>query len=534
VADRISSEKILLPYQQRWIVDRAPVKVCEKSRRIGITWAEAADAALEAAGRNGTDWWYIGYNKDMAREFIEDAAGWARRFDKAARAIEEIAIEDEDKDILAFRIRFASGNKIVALSSRPSNLRGKQGVAVIDEAAFHEHLPSLIKAALAFTMWGGRVHVISTHFGADNAFNELISDIRAGRRPYSLHRITIDDALDDGLFAVIKRAHNNKPGWDEKTEGQWRAELFAEYANDADEELMCIPSASSGVYLPSVLIESRRSKDVPVIRWNFDLSFMERGESALRKDAEDWINETLKPVLDRIKPHLMSYFGEDFGRSGDLTVIWPLQVDTGLMRRTPFVIELRNVPFDQQKQVLFYLADALAERSGRFVGGAMDARGNGQYLAEQAAVRYGARIEQVMLSSEWYRDNMPRYKAAFEDGTFELPADADILGDHRMLRMEQGVAKIPERRMRGGDGHQRHGDSAIAGEIAYYATKSDQQEYAYTPATKVAGENSAGKGVAASARGGQIDHDEAEDSPGESHRGGWRGQRLGLRKSGTW
>ncbi len=133
-------KEILLPYQQRWIADRAPVKVCEKSRRIGITWAEAADAALDAAGRNGTDWWYIGYNKDMAREFIEDAAGWARRFNQAARAIEEIAIEDEDKDILAFRIRFASGNKIVALSSRPSNLRGKQGVAVIDEAAFHDSL----------------------------------------------------------------------------------------------------------------------------------------------------------------------------------------------------------------------------------------------------------------------------------------------------------------------------------------------------------------------------------------------------------
>ena len=540
-----SLSSILLPYQQRWIADRAPVKVCEKSRRIGITWAEAADAALDAAGRNGTDWWYIGYNKDMAREFIEDAAGWARRFNKAARAIEEIAIEDEDKDILAFRIRFASGNKIVALSSRPSNLRGKQGVAVIDEAAFHEHLPSLIKAALAFTMWGGRVHVISTHFGAGNAFNELIADIRAGRRPYSLHRITIDDALGEGLFAVIKRAHDDKPdrapgraqrsrakesatcAYDDKTEAQWRAELFAEYGDDAGEELMCIPSASSGVFLPSALIESSMSEEIPVIRWNVkENSFLERGEPALHKDAEDWINDSLKPVLDRIKPDLMSYFGEDFGRSGDLTVIWPMQIGKTLIRRTPFVIELRNVPFNQQKQVLFYLVDALADRSGRFVGGAMDARGNGQYLAEQAALRYGSRIEQVMLSSEWYRDNMPRYKAAFEGGTIDLPADADILGDHRMLRMEQGVAKIPERRMRGGDGHQRHGDSAIAGALAYYATKSDQQEYAYT---RAAGEARRSEQTIP-----RVAHDEPEDNRGDSRHGGWMGQRLGLRKSGAW
>src|SRR5260370_6619896 len=167
-----------------------------------------------------------------------------------------------------------------------------------------------------------------------------------------------------------------------------------------------------------------------------------------------------------------------------------MQLGKTWMRRAPVVIELRNVPFNQQKQVLFYLVDALADRSSRFVGGAMDARGNGQYLAEQAALRYGSRIEQVMLSSEWYRDNMPRCKAAFEDGTIDLPADADILGDHRMLRMEQGVAKIPERRMRGGDGHQRHGDSAIAGALAYYATKSDQQEYAYT---RAAGEDGRGE-----------------------------------------
>src|SRR5258708_10153107 len=191
---------ILLPYQRRWLADQAQVKVSEKSRRIGITWTEAADRALGAAttGRAGIDGWYIGYNKDMALEFIEAAAGWARRFNRAAQAIEEIALEDERSSILSYRIRFASGHKIVALSSRPSNLRGKQGCAVIDEGAFHEDLPGLIKAALAFTMWGGCVRIISTHNGADSAFNDLVNDIRAGRRPFSLHRITLDEAVEQG------------------------------------------------------------------------------------------------------------------------------------------------------------------------------------------------------------------------------------------------------------------------------------------------------------------------------------------------
>ena len=67
------------------------------------------------------DVWYTGYNKDMALEFIEDAADWARHYELAAARIEEFVFVDEKKDIQAFRLRFASGWKVVALSSRPSN-----------------------------------------------------------------------------------------------------------------------------------------------------------------------------------------------------------------------------------------------------------------------------------------------------------------------------------------------------------------------------------------------------------------------------
>jgi phage FluMu gp28-like protein len=470
----ISLDSILLPYQREWIADHSAVKVCEKSRRIGITWSESADAALDASSTSGSDWWYIGYNKDMALEFVEAAAGWALRLDQVARAIEQIMVEDEDKAILAYRIRFTSGHKIVALSSRPSNLRGKQGVAVIDEAAFHEDLAGLLKAALALTMWGGRIHVISTHNGAANAFNQLVIDIRAGRKPYSLHRTTLDDALAQGLYHAICK--ENDAEWSAAGEAAWRAKLIAEYGTDAEEELLCVASTSSGLFLPSALIEARMKAEIPVLHWHYDGNAVERGNEALSKDADDWIMSELQPAMVRLNPGLMSCFGEDFGRTGDLTVIWPMQIAPNLVRVTPFVVELRNVPFRQQAQVLFHIIDRLP----RFIGGAMDARGNGQYLAEEAALRYGARVEQVMLSVEWYRKNMPRYKAAFEDGRIELPRHADILADHRMLRMEQGVARLSERQMRGDDGNPRHGDSVIAGALAYYASYSNHQEYEYT------------------------------------------------------
>ncbi len=468
---------ILLPYQRAWIADCAQVKVAEKSRRVGLTWTEAADRALGAAiaGRGGMDGWYIGYNKDMALEFVETAAMWARRFDKAARAIEEIAVGDESRDILAYRIRFASGHKIVALSSRPSNLRGKQGCAVIDEAAFHDDLAGLLKAALAFTMWGGLVRIISTHNGATNAFNQLVCDIRAGRLPYSLHRVTFADALTQGLYRKI--CQTLKRDWSAERETAWRREIFELYADNADEELMCVPRASAGTFLSALAIEAQMREGIPVLRWSAAAEFAAKPEEIRRAETAAWCEDHLTPVLEALDRGSATCFGEDFGRSADLTVIWVMQIARDLTRRTAMVVELRNLPFRQQEQILFHIGDRLP----RFIGGAMDARGNGQYLAETAAQRYGARIAQVMLSAEWYRENMPRYKAAFEDGAIELPRDADILADHRAIVLEQGIAKVGDSRFRGADGMPRHGDSAVAAALAFAASRMETAEIAYTP-----------------------------------------------------
>ena len=194
-----SATGILLPYQARWVADQSPVKVMEKSRRIGISWAEAADDTLYASEKGAGEKrnvWYIGYNKDMAQEFVNDCANWAKAYNLAASEMEEYEEIDEEeaagvvqaKKILAFRITFQSGWRITALSSRPSNLRGKQGRVVIDEAAFHEQLGELLKAALALLIWGGQVRIMSTHNGDANDFNGLVQDIRAGKKPYSLHR----------------------------------------------------------------------------------------------------------------------------------------------------------------------------------------------------------------------------------------------------------------------------------------------------------------------------------------------------------
>ncbi|MBI9092291.1 MAG: hypothetical protein JEZ12_24010 [Desulfobacterium sp.] len=458
---------VLLPYQQRWQADTSQVKVCEKSRRIGLTWDEASEDALLAASKSGMDVFYIGYNKDMAQEFVEDCADWAKHYSKAAGAVEEFVFKDQDKDIIAFRIRFASGHKIVALSSRPSNLRGKQGKVVIDEAAFHDDLKELLKAAMALLMWGGQVVVISTHDGDENPFNELVQEILKGKVRYSLHRITFDDALADGLFKRICLRLGEE--WTQEAEDQWRQKIIDFYGDGADEELFCIASKGGGTYLSLAILEACQDETIPVIRLTCKSEFVDEPKHIREAEILEWCQENLDEPLKAMKTDWPSYVSEDFGRSGDLSIIWPSQEQPGLKHRPPFVLEMRNVPFEQQKQVVFYICDNIP----RFRGGAFDARGNGQYLAEVARQRYGKnRILEVMLSQEWYRDNMPRFKAALEDNDTYLPKDGDTLDDHRAVKMEKGIAKVPESgRGKGRDGQQRHGDSAIAHALNIFAIR---------------------------------------------------------------
>lgn len=462
---------VLLGYQKAWVSDQADVAVWEKSRRIGASWTDASDSVLMAAAADDAmDVMYIGYSEDMTREYIDDCAMWARAFNFAASAVGETLFDDTDENgdtqqIKAFRIDFASGKKILALSSRPRSIRGKQGKVTIDEAAFHDDLPGLLKAALAMLIWGGKVRVISSHNGDANPFNEMVNDIRAGKLPYSLHRTTFDDALNDGLYDRVKLIQGER--LKEKTQSEWRAKIYAQYGENAAEELDVIPSAGSGRYLTRMIIEACMKPGIPVVRLTQSDSFTLLPGYIREADTRDWCEDVLLPLLEKLDPSLDHYFGEDFARNGDLSCIWPLQQSRTLDLLTPFIVELRNVPFEQQRQILFYILDRLP----RFRAGAMDARGNGQYLAEVAMQKYGAsRIAQVMLSQEWYRENMPPFKAAIEDAKLTLPQDADVLADLRTIVMEKGVAKVPDTaRVRGSDGRDRHGDSAVALALATFA-----------------------------------------------------------------
>ena len=456
---------VLLPYQAEAIqLSHAnPLFVCEKSRRTGITYGFAADAVTTAAGqrgKGGMNVFYIAFNMDMTREFISYCAMFAKAFTGIAAEPNSFTYDDgSEKGINAFRIDFPSGFSIIALSSKPRSLRSRQGVVIVDEAAFHDELGEMLKAAMALLMWGGRVIIISTHNGADNPFNELIEEMRAGKRPGAVQRIDIDRALEEGLYKRICLVSGQ--AWSQEAEDQWLSDLFARYGDAADEELRVIPARGSGTYLSRALITGTMTEAHEVIRLRLPDEFMTWDPKRASDHMEAWTETSLFPYLDALDPRYRSSFGQDFARSSDLSAIAVGQEDRLLNLQVPFILEMRAVPFREQEWIL----KRIIERLPNWQGGKMDARGNGQQLAEEMARTYGeAMVEGVMATQKTYLDGFPRLKDRIEQRTIALPRDDDVLADLRMVKLVRGVPMIPERRELKADGAKamRHGDTAIA------------------------------------------------------------------------
>jgi len=469
------TEEVLLPYQKAWIEDESKVKVWEKSRRIGASYVEALASVLEAAKSKeagGQSSYYLSYSKEMTQQFARDCAFWAKHIHAAAEELEEVVLKDEDKDITVYRIRFASGFEIWCLPSVARSLRSKQGRVIIDEAAFVEDLGGLLKAAMALLMWGGCVRILSTHNGDDNPFNELIKEIREGKKDYSLYHTTFDEALAQGLYKRICLVQ--KKEWSPEAQEAWRKKIIDDYGEDADEELFCIPVRAGTRYFPSALLESVSDPNTKVLRKICDDSFTFEKKEKRVKEFNTWLkNEVRDTLLLHTNP---VYLGEDFARSGDLTCIFLDELMPDGKQFTFLVIELRNVPFDQQWQVILYLMNTVPN----FGGGAFDSRGNGQMIAEYAAQEWPGYVQQVMITMAWYAANFPKLKERMEDSATTIPDDARIREDFRMVGIKAGVPCVLERS--GGHRERRHGDSAIAKLMATYAVNADENK-GYQPMT---------------------------------------------------
>jgi len=438
---------LLLPYQQKanLLCSTSPLTVIEKSRRIGLTWGLAAKAVLTAAARRdagGMDTMYLSYDKEMTREFIDVCGMWAKAFAVAASDVQEEVFLDEGKPLQVFRIDFASGYSIVALPSVARALRGRQGLVIVDEAAFITNLAEVLKAALALLMWGGRVVVVSTHNGIDNPFNQLLEEIRSGKRKGATLKITLADTLAEGLYERICLVKGEAPTAEGKA--AWEADVRGTYGEAAAEELDCIPSTGGGSWLDLALITAA-----------------ERAEAG-------------KPELYTNGP---GYLGWDVARRVDLSCQYAFEM-VGRILVLRERVEMRNRKFAEQQDSFARLM-----RQYRAVRAGVDQTGMGEAVVEEAQSRNGTdRVEGVILSAPMKLNLATILKKRFEDGTIWIESAPEIRTDLRAVKRVAGPTGAP--RLGEGDVHP---DRFWAMALAAAAAEEAYQPYQYlTPAAGAA------------------------------------------------
>jgi len=481
-----SADGVLMQHQVEWLRIPAPIKVCSKGRRTGITFAEGLDAPLTAGATKeagGMDVYYIGDTKEKGLEFIGYCAKFSKTIAQAQAGgiseIEEFLFEDQQEDgttkhITSYRIRYASGFKIVALSSNPANIRGLQGKVIIDEAAFHRNVAAVIDAATALLIWGGRVSIISTHNGRTNAFNSLIKDIHDQRYGDSaeVYTCTFDDAVANGLYERVCMMKGEKATIEGKA--KWYATIRNAYGPrkaQMREELDAIPRDGTGTSMPGIWIDNAMPSEPyrPVVRLKLADDFATKPVEERESWCDDWIKKYIDPVLALSNPEHLHVYGHDFARHRDYSIFAPLAIEPGRHRYCPFVLEMHKVPTRQQEQIIWYVLDRLP----RFCGGAMDATGSGETLAEYTADKYGSgMIAQVKLNRAWYGSWMPKMIQQFEDGTIQLPKDQDLANDLRAVEEIDGIPMVAKQRrkdLKDPDTY-RHGDFAPALALAVFAS----------------------------------------------------------------
>lgn len=488
------ADGVLMAHQVECLKFDVSILAIPKGRRTGITFAWGLNSTLIAGAQKvagGDNVYYIGDTKEKGLEFIGYVAKFARviaaQQAQDVSAIEEFLFEDQDEQgntrmIAAYRVRFASGFQVAALSSRPANIRGLQGVVVIDEAAFHQDVQGVLDAATALLIWGGRIVVISSHNGKNNPFCQFCNDIEAGRYgdDAAVFTVTFDDAVANGLFERVCAMSGETATVDSKK--AWYNRIRNAYGPRKAamrEELDAIPRDGNGICIPGVWIERAMPEERPVIRLALDDDFINMTESERTLWGNDWIDRELRPVMaETLNRELRHVFGMDFARHRHFSSIVPMAIMPNLSRDVPFLLELHNVPSALQQQILFWIIDHLPRQSG----GAIDATGPGMVLAEYTADRYGRpRIAEITLNRKWYGFWMPKFTGLFEDSMITLPRDENTAQDLRAVENIDGVPMVAnlEKKDLKDPELVRHGDTAIAGCLANYAAINLATEIAF-------------------------------------------------------
>ena len=421
-----------LPYQKRWILDDSPLKLYERTRRGGITFATSYRAVIKCLKRgDGFIQWVASRDEITAKEFITDyVAKWARLANTSVRGLDGSCVEivDEKHGISARTVKFRNGARIVSLSSNPLAFAGKGGDVLVDEWDLHPDQAAVYDMAFPCITWGGQLELVSAYSasGSDQTeFARLCTACRNGERPdISFHRTTILDAVEDGFVETVNEVKASR-GMPPLTRDEFlkRLEQGCRSRTAYESQYLCIPNRTGGeqLILPDDL-RNAVSDERDTLRLHNEESDRIPGEWM---DYRFWQDQL---------PYEQCVFGYDIARTGDLSSIWIISVEEKILYPAA-VITLKNCPFGIQKKVV----GAILESSYN-ISGCGDKTGLGMAICEELQEQYPDRFSGLNFSAEKFSLAIG-LKTAFEQKCIRIPSSApEIAADLAGIRKSSSLS----------------------------------------------------------------------------------------------
>ena len=212
------------PYQLRWISEPSRFALAIKSRQIGFSHATAGGCVLNALCL-GRPQIVLSASQNLSDEVLDKARRHARFLARLGYSGAESYVTDN-----AMEIAWPNGGRIIALPASQRTARSYTGDVWLDEFAYHSDPEGIRDAAFPIALRGDwRLRVFSTPNGSRGLFYEMASKPSKG---WALHRVTLDDAIRDGVPIDRAAAHALAHG-NERLIRQWYGAEFLEDAEGA-------------------------------------------------------------------------------------------------------------------------------------------------------------------------------------------------------------------------------------------------------------------------------------------------------------
>jgi len=423
----LSPKDLLYPKQRAFIDDASQYKIGVTTRQWGKSTVTSGEAVHDSLIDPGTKWVCMSAGERQSLEWLSKAKEWQAAYQMVIKEVVEDRGGIAEGLLRSSDIQFTNGSRIIAIPANPATARGYSANTILDEFAYHED-PKAIWGALfpassnelAGTFMARframikgeatkdilrklKVRVVSTFNGRNNKFFELWE--RAQQNGYSAHKVTIHDAIADGmpLDAVKLRAALDDPD-------AWA------------QEYECEPMDVSTVLLPYELIAA-----------------CESNEASISQSPEFFRTAGRRLVA-----------GIDFGRRRDLTVCWVDELIGNLaICRAVITLEKMPTPIIRacERVALDYTGPGIG--FGDYL--VQPARGLGEY--DPTAHKFG-KIELVTFGNLLKNEICSKLRMSFERRDRQIPINRTIRESlHSVQRCITANGNVSYRAPHTEDGH---------------------------------------------------------------------------------